>query len=317
VRKADNLPPSCAVVTKSGNVNFLEPSGPVQAVNGTALLLPLLSLPYVWVLLYLELFIIHVFTPLWFCPATLYCWVANASVPKALPLLWLSDLPPYMIIIDLSLVLSDISHPPIKTKLMVCLHLPGYFHWHTSKSVGCYILHTSGYMTSAFINPDVQQQVYNFYLFICNASDIRALDSRNRVFQCEIKMEWAWHLIKMFYNCVLTSCWQTGVKLEASLGCVDWCPDVPTLMVGIRIAWKCVVELRVLGSSRRFGGGFRSSGTWCPVIERVVPDVSKHPLSKQHSVMSQIPSILIPQHSFESERQFVCGKTKPLTPNDP
>jgi len=30
------LPPSCAV-TKSGNLNFLEPSGPVQACNGTAL----------------------------------------------------------------------------------------------------------------------------------------------------------------------------------------------------------------------------------------------------------------------------------------
>jgi len=29
------LPPSCAVVTKSGNLNFLEPSGPVQACNGT------------------------------------------------------------------------------------------------------------------------------------------------------------------------------------------------------------------------------------------------------------------------------------------
>ena len=26
--KADKLPPSCAVVTKSGNLNFLEPSGP-------------------------------------------------------------------------------------------------------------------------------------------------------------------------------------------------------------------------------------------------------------------------------------------------
>jgi len=38
VRKADNLPPSCAVVTKSGNLNFLEPSGPVQVCNGTALL---------------------------------------------------------------------------------------------------------------------------------------------------------------------------------------------------------------------------------------------------------------------------------------
>ena len=31
------LPPSCAVVMKSGNLNFLEPSGPVQACNGTAL----------------------------------------------------------------------------------------------------------------------------------------------------------------------------------------------------------------------------------------------------------------------------------------
>jgi len=31
------LPPSCAVVTKSGNLNFLEPSGPVQACNGTTL----------------------------------------------------------------------------------------------------------------------------------------------------------------------------------------------------------------------------------------------------------------------------------------
>jgi len=41
VRKADNLPPSCAVVTKYGNLNFLEPSGPVQACNGTALPLPL------------------------------------------------------------------------------------------------------------------------------------------------------------------------------------------------------------------------------------------------------------------------------------
>ena len=31
------LPLSCAVVTKSGNLNFLEPSGPLQACNGTAL----------------------------------------------------------------------------------------------------------------------------------------------------------------------------------------------------------------------------------------------------------------------------------------
>ena len=37
MRKADNLPPSWAIVTKSGNLNFLEPSGHVQACNGTAL----------------------------------------------------------------------------------------------------------------------------------------------------------------------------------------------------------------------------------------------------------------------------------------
>jgi len=40
VRKADNLPPSCAVVTKSGNLNSLETSGPLRACNGTALPLP-------------------------------------------------------------------------------------------------------------------------------------------------------------------------------------------------------------------------------------------------------------------------------------
>ena len=31
------LPPSCAVIRKSGNLNFLEPSGPLQACKGTAL----------------------------------------------------------------------------------------------------------------------------------------------------------------------------------------------------------------------------------------------------------------------------------------
>jgi hypothetical protein len=31
------LPPSCAAVKKSGNLNSLEPSGPLQACNGTAL----------------------------------------------------------------------------------------------------------------------------------------------------------------------------------------------------------------------------------------------------------------------------------------
>ena len=46
MRKADNLPPSCAVVAKSGTLNFLEPSGPDQACNGTAL--PLLFLEVVF-----------------------------------------------------------------------------------------------------------------------------------------------------------------------------------------------------------------------------------------------------------------------------
>ena len=34
------LSPSCAVVMKSRNLNFLEASGPLQACNGTALPLP-------------------------------------------------------------------------------------------------------------------------------------------------------------------------------------------------------------------------------------------------------------------------------------
>jgi len=34
VRKADNLSPSCAFVTKSGNLNFLEPSGHLEPVTG-------------------------------------------------------------------------------------------------------------------------------------------------------------------------------------------------------------------------------------------------------------------------------------------
>jgi len=33
------LPPSCTVVMRSGNLNFLEPSGPLQASNGTDLML--------------------------------------------------------------------------------------------------------------------------------------------------------------------------------------------------------------------------------------------------------------------------------------
>ena len=38
------LPPSCVVVMISGNLNFLEPSGPLQACNGTDLPLPMSDL---------------------------------------------------------------------------------------------------------------------------------------------------------------------------------------------------------------------------------------------------------------------------------
>jgi len=43
VRKVDNLPTSCAVVTKSGNLNFPEPSGPLRPCKETGLPLPLHS----------------------------------------------------------------------------------------------------------------------------------------------------------------------------------------------------------------------------------------------------------------------------------
>ena len=41
MRKADNLPPYCAAVKKSGSLNFLEASGPAQACYGRPLPLPL------------------------------------------------------------------------------------------------------------------------------------------------------------------------------------------------------------------------------------------------------------------------------------
>jgi len=57
VRKADNLPLFCAVVTKSGSLNFLEPSAPLQACNGTALPLPLLLHQPVILFIYFFLFV--------------------------------------------------------------------------------------------------------------------------------------------------------------------------------------------------------------------------------------------------------------------
>ena len=41
MRKADNLPPYCAVVKKSRSLNLLDPSGPPMACNGRALPLSL------------------------------------------------------------------------------------------------------------------------------------------------------------------------------------------------------------------------------------------------------------------------------------
>jgi len=46
VLKADNLPSSCVIVTKSGNLNFLEPSGHLR---------PVMGLLYLYIIFYLRL----------------------------------------------------------------------------------------------------------------------------------------------------------------------------------------------------------------------------------------------------------------------
>ena len=52
VRNADNLTTSlCAVVMKSGNLNLLEPSGPLQACNGTDL--PLCGLIIIIIIIFM------------------------------------------------------------------------------------------------------------------------------------------------------------------------------------------------------------------------------------------------------------------------
>ena len=45
------LPPSWAIVTQSGNLNFLEPSGPLQVCNGT-------TLPFIFIYAYVDIIII-------------------------------------------------------------------------------------------------------------------------------------------------------------------------------------------------------------------------------------------------------------------
>ena len=61
MRRADNLPPSCAVVMKSGNFKFLEPSGPLHACNGTDL--PFII--YISLSIFLNLSITHYLISSW------------------------------------------------------------------------------------------------------------------------------------------------------------------------------------------------------------------------------------------------------------
>ena len=55
--KLTTLPACCALFVKSGKLNFLEPSGPLQASNGTALPLPLtqLNIYYYGLMVYFKL----------------------------------------------------------------------------------------------------------------------------------------------------------------------------------------------------------------------------------------------------------------------
>ena len=67
------LPPSCAVVTKSGSLNFLEPSGPLPACNGTDLpfyLLPpiphyisLIQIYNLWCYIFFRFYYYYYMTP--------------------------------------------------------------------------------------------------------------------------------------------------------------------------------------------------------------------------------------------------------------
>jgi hypothetical protein len=52
------LPPSRVVVKKSENLNFLEVSGPLQACNGIALLLPFNYMVLVYICLVLLIFLL-------------------------------------------------------------------------------------------------------------------------------------------------------------------------------------------------------------------------------------------------------------------
>ena len=78
------LPPSCAVVTKSGNLNFLKPSGPVQVCDGTGLIIYLFIYLFTYLLIYL---FIYLFVN------TTVCWNVTAHnlrdrYERASPILW-------------------------------------------------------------------------------------------------------------------------------------------------------------------------------------------------------------------------------------
>ena len=72
------LPPSCADIMKSGNLNFLEPSDSLQACNGTAL-----PLPIIWYIVLRPLdFWDSAFESRWgldFCPLYSLCVVLVAA----------------------------------------------------------------------------------------------------------------------------------------------------------------------------------------------------------------------------------------------
>ena len=74
MHKADNLPPSGAIATKCGNLNFLETSGPVKACNGTALpftfVVPWL---YVWTTVCKKIVCFSLYSDTFVAPL-LYAW---------------------------------------------------------------------------------------------------------------------------------------------------------------------------------------------------------------------------------------------------
>ena len=93
------LPPSCAVVVRSGNLNFLEPSGPLQACNGTALSLLMRGRDLFLSehrCEYLEFILLSVFPMVQQPPLGQGLSIIQASrsdTPHSVGLLWMSDRP--------------------------------------------------------------------------------------------------------------------------------------------------------------------------------------------------------------------------------